>query len=310
MLAQTVMIAGLLGQIQSPDGRLFTDAARLPDIEVYYSVYCVDFKTETVKRLYKSTVRVLEVDHPPDSDTILISGHGNKSFYVEDLIDVNGKFIRRLDRAIDAVFIDTQGERVAYVKGTSADGDELTTEGTWILDLKTNKEEKICEGGYSLQWSAFDHNLYICKYDEGQGGGYRYSVDTGELTEADFTLGEISPGGTYEWQFESGSGVKIIHRRSGCVISDGFELLRSHKDGRPYYWMTDRIVMVPYEWGKSEDFLLFADSGRSLKAPGRVLGVTSDERYVYVCKPGLVLEKMAIERLEVVYAGTPGTTNP
>ena len=71
--------------------------------------------------------------------------------------------------------------------------------------------------------------------------------------------------------------------------------------------MGNSIIMIPHPSRELEDFLLFVETGKTMKAPGRIVCVTADEQFVYICKPGLRLEKLPMADLEVLYEGKDDT---
>lgn len=254
---------------------------------------------------------VNDIGHPKESRVISVRVVDSYSgFKATDLVDLQGNLLRRIEDTISAVFLNAEGTRIAYTRGSDEEDAKVFSTGTWIFDVATNKEEKVCDEGFYLEWDRFDGNLYINTTSEGLGG-YVYNLGTKQLDKSGLAGVRFSPGGKYYWACSSPtSNVEIIQRETGEVVSRGYELMNSSHHDLPLYWMSDRIIMLPHVMKELEDYLLFVETGKTLKVPGRLLHVSEDEKFVFVCKVGQLVDKMAMSELEVLYEGKDDIAPP
>lgn len=274
---------------------------RLPVDGDFKSVYEIDTEKLTARVIYTSELVVRDIARAEQSDRMIAHGTnydtGQKEVYV---INRNGDLIKKFENATRAVFIESSGSRIVYTRGELNKNLLTESRGTWLYNLNTGEEKKIAETGLYLEWAGFNRSVYV---SGGGTGAFIYSVETGRMEAVDPDAGGFSPGGTYRWFYGSTDAIPIVRCDTGEVVSSDFDLLNSQRHGTPFYWMNDRILMLPHYKKEIEDYLLFIESGETVKAPGRVLSVTNDEKFVYICKPGLVIEKVAMADLEVLYPG-------
>lgn len=317
-----VLFLTLSGLLTPPDasGVVLTTGDVLSSAPKRNVVYTVELASGAVRPVYEAmfnmdgTTRELGVhglDHPERSKLALVGVVDSYSGYkATDLIDLEGHLTKRIENTVSAVFLDDEGARIAYTTGVDEEDSKVFSTGTWVLDVATNKEEKVCDEGFYLERGRFDGNLYINTSTEGLGG-YLYNLGTKQLEKSDLAGVRFSPGGKYYWACSSPtSAVEIIKRGTGQAVSCDFELMSSSRHGMPLYWMSDRVIMLPHFMDESEDYLLFVESGKTLKVPGRLLHVSEDEKFVFYCKPGQVVDKMAMRDLEVLYQGKDDTAPP
>lgn len=281
---------------------MFVGPERLPNTTTYETVYRIDLRDLTIAPVFTSTRGVFGVQYSTTFGRVLVPGHvaghgGGHNFGI-DIIDVEGNLLDTVTDGFSAVFLNGPGTRIAVSKAVTDIDLNVSSKGTWIYDLETCGTEMIFAGGTSVEFLDAKDTIYM----RDGGGTYRlYDLKRKQLSVAEIGYGGFSPNGEYRWGYKP-DGVKIVLMETGEVVSSDFELLETQEHGTPLYWMTDNIVMVP-KYKEENDFLLFVDSGKTLKAPGRILALTDDEEYVYLCKPGLVIEKVAMGDLEVLYEG-------
>jgi len=279
-------------------GGVITVEKELADI-----LYRIDLPQSRIVPIASGTRKkgLNKIDLVPNSKMLLVTWFETGVGYSLDVMDFEGKVLKSMEGVGSAVFIDHAGRRMAFARKKYTFGERTESLGVVLYDFESDKEERILDTGLHIEWGNFDNSLYI-----GFGGeeapGIRYDLSTKEVTEIVLGTGAFSPDGEYRWGFKDGE-IKIFRRVSQEVVSEDFELLKSEEYGEPLYWMGGSLIMLPHLWGELEDRLLDVRTGKTLKAPGRILSITDDEQFVYICKPGLVLEKIAMKGLEVLYEG-------
>jgi len=198
--------------------------------------------------------------------------------------------------------MDELGRRMAYTKGIKIHGESIVSEGTWIHSFDSNDDVTVWEKGVWLEMGRFNNTLYIRDTRE-EVNYHAYRINTKKIEETELSYGEFSPNGAYRWGYRESGGTCIFRGETREEISTDSPFLESRRYGGPIQWMSDTIAMLPRYKQELEEYLLFVETGKTLKAPGRILSVTDDEQFVYICKLGLVLEKLPMADLEVLYEG-------
>lgn len=297
-----VLLACCVSTNSELGGVVFLDSGRLPDVQMSRLVYRFEPASCLLTPIYECDRSISGISYTPKAERILIAGYNKDLKFCLDIVSLQGALIERVDDAVSEVFLDEYGTEMAYTMGTQVHGEPIESQGTWIRNFSTGDREKVWDHGVWLESGSFDHALYI--RDRKQGAEYhRYDLQRREIKDIDLTYGQFSPKGTYRWQYGSTGGVEIIRSDTGANISENSKILRAMRHGTPLYWMNDSILMLPHFMTELEDYVLFVVSGKTLKAPGRILSMSDDERFVFVCKPGLVVEKVAVESLEVLEEG-------
>lgn len=308
VLGITLLVTGLSAQAEVSPLMYFTEN-RLPVEGDFKAVYEIDLENFTARVIYTSDLVLRDVVSAEQSDRMIVHATnyetGDKEVH---LIKRNGELVEKFQDGVSAVFVDAAGSNMVYTRGELNKNLLTESRGTWLQDLSTGEEKMIAETGLYLEWASFNRSLYISNSGEG-GDGFRYLMETGEIEDSDLLYGSFSPAGAYRWGYMTWGGVYIKNWETDEIVSTEFELLKTRRHATPLYWMSDSLAMLPHYKLELEDYLLYVETGRTLKAPGRVLSVTNDEKYVYVCKPGLVIEKVAMGELEVLYEGK-GETSP
>lgn len=270
--------------------------------ELSNTLYRVDQVNSTIAPIFKAAPRkgLNSIDISPRSRKLLVTWFELGLGYSLDVMDFEGKVLKSMDGVGSAVFIDHAGTRMAFARSKYTHGEETESLGVMIYDFSTDKEEKILDTGLDLEWGSFDNSLYVSFGGE-EAAGFRCDLTTKEVTDIRLSCGRFSPDGKLRYGIKDGT-YKIFRSASQEVISDNFEMFTNRPHGTPA-WMSDTIIMLPHSKRDLEDSLLFVETGKSLKAPGRILSVTDDKQFVYICKPGLLLKKIAMKDLEVLYEG-------
>ena len=308
LLAVGMVLSGL-GASPLAGQLLFLSEDRLPVEEQFRSVYRVDLseldaEAQTKARIiYTSELSVRDMVRAKVADRIIVHATDHNTGYTEvAIINQSGKVLKTFENAVSAVFIDPLGTKMVFTKGYMDSNLLQASRGTWLYDFGAGREEKIADTGLYLERTYFDNSVYVRRGDG--SSAFRYDIAPGRIEEVDLYYGGFSPQGTYRWGYKLVGGVEIVQRKSGNIVSEDFELFSTRHHGTPLYWMNDNLIMVPHAGKELEDYLLFVETGRTLKAPGRALAVTEDGTGVYVCKPGLVVEKVPMDELQVLYEST------
>ncbi len=275
--------------------------------EILYRIDLPDFKVTAISA-YNKRRGLTRVDVAPRSKLVLVTWFELVTGYHSEVMDFDGNVLKTMKGVNSAVFIDREGKRMAIARSIYTDGERLKSEGVWIYDFETNKEEKILDTGAHLEWGNFDNSLYISSGGEEGTYGFRYDLSSKILTETVLGTGAFSPNGEYRWGFKDGE-IRVFRRVSQEVVSEDFELVKSQKFSKPLYWMRDSLIVIPRIRGELKDGLLDVETGRVLGVSGSILSVTNDDQYVYICKPGLILEKLPMADLEVLYEGKTENAN-
>ncbi len=247
-----------------------------------------------------------KIDLVPNSKMLLVTWFEFKVGYSLEVIDFDGKVLKTMNGVGSAVFIDDAGRRMAFARKEYTFGERTESLGVVIYDFESDKEEKILDTGLDLEWGSFDNSLYV-GFGEEEAPAFRYDLSTREVSNITLSAGKFSPDGKLRCGLKDGR-YKIFRSASQEIISDDFPLFSTIPHGTPA-WMSNTIVKLPHGGRELEEYLLFVETGRTLKAPGRILSVTDDEQFVYICKPGLVLEKLPMADLEVLYEGKTENAN-
>jgi hypothetical protein len=289
-----------MGQPHGEDSILIVSAERLPVVERRGTVYKIDLAEGTAAPIYEQDRTINEVRYSGASQRILVAGFDKQFKFALDIVDIQGALITRMDNVVSGVFIDESGRRMAYTKGIHMDG--IVSQGTWIHAFGSNEDINVWEKGVWLEMGRFNNTLYIRDTRE-EVEYHAYHIDTEKIEATELSYGEFSPNGAYRWGYRQHGGTCILRGETREEISTDFTFLNSKRHGGPPQWMSDSLLMLPRYKQELEEYLLFVETGRTLKAPGRILSITDDEQSVYICKPGLVLEKLPMAALEVLYEG-------
>lgn len=281
----------------------FVTGGMISDMPDHYgSLFRVDLDSLECTAIFKGTHPLFLLDVADTADRALVRYFEKGVGYTVVMLGSDGTVLATIGDSGSAVFVKPDGSCVAYSRDPYSHGDPVVSEGIWVHDYDDNSEKKLCDGGGWLEWVEFNGRLYI-RGGEVSKRCFIYDSKTESVYESKIGYGEFSPGGAFLWQYELGGGTQIVQNDSQDVISEEYEILKSRRHGTPPRWLNASIITLPHFVDEFEDYLLFVETGKTLRAPGRVIAVASDEQSVYVCKPGLVVEKVSMESLTVIDEG-------
>jgi len=300
-----ILMVTVSGLLTPPDGAgtVYAVGGYLPVKDSYRVLYEIDIAEGRISPVYEHETNIFRVSRAPGSNRITVTGFDRDTVrFMSKVIDTRGQLIRNMTDTISAIFLDPAGNRMAYTKGFVNDEGREISQGVWILNVETGEERQICEDGLYLAWQDYYKTLRITMGFENEKG-YIYHVESDRVESCEMFDADFSPGGRYYWQ-RAAIGIRIIERSSGEVISSDYEYVNTpQRHGDPPFWLDDQYLAYPPYRQELETSVLNVASGRALKIPGRLLSIDPAGTHVYVCKPGLVIEKVAMGDLEVLYDG-------
>lgn len=206
-----------------------------------------------------------------------------------------------------------KANRLAYTTSDSDSTDFPRSTGTWIRDFDTGESHRIHDRGVLLYWGDFDSRLYICEDIQG-GPTVAYNPETEEIEDTPHGHVNFSPDGKYYTQFdwthtgESGtSPTMLVLSATQENIAPKYRAFTTpgivHPDS--LRWLAPDIVESSHP-GTCEGYLIYLDTGKTLKAPGTILALSDDRMHVFVYSTWMKSRKLPIEDLEVAIEAHSG----
>ena len=237
----------------------------------------------------------------PNGELIAIPFHAaqpiDRAFI--DLVNAAGEFVTRIDGALDPAW-NSDGTQLAYVSVEVQLSDVVVT-GVWIYDIELKAARKLYDRGYTIEWAHFNDNIYINPYEDG-GNLIELDPDTGKVTQTELGTGNFSIGGTY--YFASKEERPYFLRETLTPVAGAYDFLQT-PPGRGYPdWLSDTLTAI-FQGGKKNHTYLFSfTTGRTYRAPGRILALSDDHTSIYISRsPDGNIERLPIETLELVHLG-------
>ena len=166
-----------------------------------------------------------------------------------------------------------EGNKFVYLVGLESDREDhpdvYRDPEVFMYDVDSARSTKLFDGGYELEWAAFDGGIYV--YDAGMKPPVqKYDAVSEKLEPTDYLGIRFSPRGTYYYVPRTEpSGMEVYFRASnepvGNVPHDALNL-------EPKMWLSDEwlICMVQIGTRWHPHYVLNASTGEVRKAAGRV----------------------------------------
>lgn len=262
--------------------------------------------------LYISTGQILEVQLSPANGYLALrevvgGGEGAQQLRLS-ILDRSGDVVRSVDSVREFVWSPT-GEQIAYITGTPYEGGlGFVSTGTSVLDMETLETSQVYpDGGWSLEWAAWDRNLYIWDLRRGREPQVmRYDPVSDNVEETSYHGIHFSPDG--QWYYEpakegepfrlfTASGERELPFSDWGADTGAFLRSREMRYAQPRGWLDNRTLLVPSQQsdGSVREYLYDVDADTCHLVDGVVVGV--GDRELLVLGPGEETKAIAVETL-------------
>lgn len=223
------------------------------------------------------------------------------------IVDGLGSLLKELTGASGGIAWSPDGTELAYTRGRHVPDEGFASEGTFIYSLRTDESRQVYDKGSTLHWARFDGRLYIKRGGFDPDGVVVYAPATGEVEETGLKDVDFSPDGKYlSVGYDEGDHTQLIDRESGADVQGRYAFSKCGWARSRPVWLTPKMLV--FKALKVQNYIVFLDTGKTLKATSPVIAVRGET--VYLARPGLKIEAVPLDSLEVVFSEENGILKP